>query len=808
MKNIALLGLAAVVLLEVASHKANAQLPPDFPPIVIVSNNVPDPGYLFGSINVSNAPAYSNYFAILDNTGTNALVLNKTNSLGLLGCNGLFVTAVGSKGTPYQYISKDTSFTSLFTNQAGNGYSAERQMCVMPNGHSLFTIVDQQIVDLTALGGSPAAKVSGNVVQEIDVDNNVVFQWRILDHVPITDSYQDLSNPGSYAHVNSVWYDDLDSTIIISCRNTSQVLKINRSDGEIIWRLGGKQNEFTFTNAIPEGMPGHGEPPEFYVQHSAKRLPNGHLTIFDNGYSDHSDPQWHFDRPYSRAVEYEIDEVNKVAKLVWQFRHTPDIITYNGGDVLRLEGGHTIITWGNDNNANPKLAMTEANEEGELVTDVQLPAITNAGPPVSYGGLSGNLTRNVWPPESTYRDVTKRELAEGNTYVFSQGSINTGVRINDVTYLDGDQYNSVFVSRQPFAPVLPRFLGKAPRVMPVRVQVTQNMIDYLMARISFDITSFGLEDPANTTVYYRETPGQGLFVPLPTEYNWIVSPTRLEVDFPGFGEFIFGFPDVPELAYAPLLITPKDGAAVNQDLPVGFFWTPKGMAASYRLQVSTNADFSTLVAGVNYLTETRYTLSDLIANTTYYWRVNTVNDGGESDWATSSFTTVAPMVQVTVPNGGEAWQRGSSHFIQWNANVAENIALDLYKGGALVKTIATNSPNNLAYKWSVGVTLVPGSDYAIKIRSTTNVILSDFSDAFFSVVDVPTINAGSITRLPDGSLQFELTAPGADQVTVLGSTNRTDWESLKPVPVTGGSATFTDNTAIYYPTRFYRVSVP
>jgi len=68
-------------------------------------------------------------------------------------------------------------------NQASNGYSAERDMRVMPNGHALFTIVDSTIMDLSTLvpGGYPAAKISHNVIQEIDVDNNVVFQWSTLD---------------------------------------------------------------------------------------------------------------------------------------------------------------------------------------------------------------------------------------------------------------------------------------------------------------------------------------------------------------------------------------------------------------------------------------------------------------------------------------------------------------------------------------------------------------------------------------------------------------------------------------------------
>lgn len=797
--------VAALTLVGAVQTTSNAALPPDFPPITIVSNSVPAPGYLFGSLSVSNVPAFSNYFAILNNDGS-AVYLNKTNSLGLLGCNGLFVSSQGSKGQPFKYFSKDASFNVLATNQAGNGYSAERDMRVMPNGHALFTIVDQQIMDLTALGGSPVARVSGNVIQEIDVDNNVVFQWRILDHVPIADSYQDLTNPGSYAHVNSVWFDDLDGTIIISCRNTSQVLKINRTTGEIIWRLGGKRNEFTFTNAIPEGMPGHGDPAEFAVQHSAKRLPNGNLTIFDNGYSDHSAPEWHFDRPYSRAVEYEIDEVNKTAKLVWQFRHTPDIITYNGGDVLRLADGHTIITWGNDNNATPRLAMTEANEEGTLATDVQLPAYTNASGVVT-GLVSGSFTRNVWPLESTYVNVTKRELAELNTAVFTEGTHVTGVSLT-VETLDGDQYNSVTVSRQPFAPVLPRFMAKAPRLVPVRVQMTQTLINNLAAQLNFDVTSFSLKDPTNTTVLYRETSGQGLFVPVPTEYNWVTH--QLQAPFSGFGEYTLGFPDVPEIPYPPLLVTPKQDATVNQNLPVSFFWTPKGFVGSFRLQVSTNADFATLVVDQAYLTECRYTNVTVLPETRYYWRVNTSNDGGESEWATNTFTTVPPMVQVVAPNGGEACQRGLPYTVRWQANVAERIALDLYKGSDRIRILATNAADGLTYNWSVSVTNVPASDYSIRVRSTANSALFDMSDTTFSIVDAPVINTASITGLPDGRVQFGWTAPGAAQATVWGATvlSPADWQRLGTVPLLNGAGSFTDTNAIGIPTRFYRVTLP
>jgi len=311
-------------------------------------------------------------------------------------------------------------------------------------------------------------------------------------------------------------------------------------------------------------------------------------------------------------------------------------------------------------------------------------------------------------------------------------------------------------------------------------------------------------------VYYRVDPGQGIFAAVFTEYNWVTH--QLQAPFSGFGEYILGFPDVAEVMYPPLLITPLNGAEVNQTLPVSFFWTPKGFAGSYDFQVSSTSNFTTLLVNQTFLTESRYTNVTVAAGTPYYWRVRTWNyEASEAgDWSTNSFTSVPPTVRVTVPNGGEAWRRGLSYYVQWNANVTENIALDLYKGGGLVRTIVTNAPGNLAYNWTFPTSLVPGSDYSIRIRSTANASLYDESDAPFSIIDAPVFNAGAVTRLANGQVQIVVTVPGAALATVLGSTNlsASAWQELKTVPLTSGSAVFTDDTATNYPARFYRIRVP
>ena len=256
---------------------------------------------------------------------------------------------------------------------------------------------------------------------------------------------------------------------------------------------------------------------------------------------------------------------------------------------------------------------------------------------------------------------------------------------------------------------------------------------------------------------------------------------------------------------APPLATTGVVYTVNQQLPISLAWSPKGMARWYELEIATNQAFTNQIIAMLDQTAAYYIWSNALPNTAYFYRVKTWNDAGASGWSTGAFQTVAPAIQVTAPNGGEAWRRGVKNFLRWNDNLAESVVLDLYKGGTFLKSLATNSSAG-AYQWEVGLDLVPASDYSIKIRSATNAALFDVSDATFSLVDAPVINSGSATRLPGGGVQFGFTAPGASQATVWGSImlSPPSWQSLGPVPVTGGSGTF--NTTPPY--LFYRVTLP
>jgi hypothetical protein len=217
----------------------------------------------------------------------------------------------------------------------GNGYETDsHDLQILPNGNALLMAYDDQPVrmDLVVPGGNPNAIVTGLILQEIDENKNVVFQWRSWDHFAITDAVDCVVNllgaNVDYCHGNSVSPDN-DGNLLISSRHMNEITKISRATGDILWRFG--------PNAVNNQFTVIGDTRGFSHQHDARRLPNGNLTLFDNG--NCLSPE------YSRALEYALDEVNHTATLVWEYRNTPDIYGRATGNNQR-RGSGTMINWG------------------------------------------------------------------------------------------------------------------------------------------------------------------------------------------------------------------------------------------------------------------------------------------------------------------------------------------------------------------------------------------------------------------------------------------------------------------------------
>lgn len=682
-------------------------LPDDFPELVATQYGETAPGVFIGWLGWWVV----DYYVVLDQSGY-PLFYSKTDAMSYPGVtpSGL-ISAPAARG----FALKDETFATVDSFELSEGYNVDiHDFKVLPNGHALLMGTYQRHIDMSRIvpGGRPDALITGNVIQEIDANKHVVFEWHALDHIPIADSFYDLTQKNiDYAHINSVNLDPLDNTLLLCFRTTSDIVKVSRSTGEILWRLGGRGNDFTFIGEHEENAPYY-----FVGQHAVWRFRNGNLLFFDNG-NISGGGLTESDRDYSRAVEYHLDETNMTATLVWEYRHDPDIMSPSGGRVQPLSNGNVLIDWGRAIPlGTPEVPLaTEVSATGKLVYELHYATATKGA----------RLQKYVWNSPDLVQSQTHFGIERGGRYDSSE----TGVTVT-VKSLDGPAYNGLVAKRHAEATRFPRFAGKTPQVLVERVTLSGFGIDAMTADVAFDVRRIGFDDPAQLTVYHRCCVSRGVFNPLPTHYDSAAG--QLIVADAPLGEFIFTYPDAPEIPLEPILYAPQDLGTVNQAQPVTLEWTSRGFARSFHLQVATDAEFGDLVVDAAGLTGTRYTLDNVAPATDYYWRVNTSNYGGTGEWATQSFTTAAPMIQIHTPNGGEEWQRGLTYFIRWNDNLSENVVIELYKGDAFVKTIA-RAPSIGAYEWEADLAVDSGDDYAIQITSALDATIRDRSDATFSI---------------------------------------------------------------------------
>ncbi|MBA3647623.1 MAG: aryl-sulfate sulfotransferase [Chitinophagales bacterium] len=230
----------------------------------------------------------------------------------------------------------NSNYVKVRSVSAVNGYLTDvHELQLFPNGH-YFLIADEfQVMDLTQFDPSynSNATVTGNVIQEFDGNDNLLFEWRTFDHIIVSEAPHENFTNGyvDAVHMNALEQDN-DGNLLVSCRHLDQVFKLNLNNGHFIWRHGGDSNQFVFTN----------DPAKFNYQHDIRRLANGDVTLFDN--NDWGNPNT------SYAKEYQLDEVKLKATLVWSYTHPAingkPLASSAMGSVQRFDNGNTLGDWG------------------------------------------------------------------------------------------------------------------------------------------------------------------------------------------------------------------------------------------------------------------------------------------------------------------------------------------------------------------------------------------------------------------------------------------------------------------------------
>ena len=203
-----------------------------------------------------------------------------------------------------------------------------------------------------------------SAVQEIDVaTGNVLLDWRASDHIALDESFV-MPTTGSFdfAHLNAAAVDD-DGHLLISSRHTWTVYKVDRSTGDVLWRLGGKRSDFAIA--------GDGS---FAWQHHARRHADGTLTVFDNGAGVAQT------EPYSRGLQLSLDESTGTAAVVREFAHPDRLSASAMGSMEPLDDDGGFVGWGSV----PR--FSEFRPDGSLRFDAGFPG----------GGFTYRAFRRAW----------------------------------------------------------------------------------------------------------------------------------------------------------------------------------------------------------------------------------------------------------------------------------------------------------------------------------------------------------------------------------------------------------------------------
>ncbi len=251
-------------------------------------------------------------------------------------------------------ILMSSRYQTLARIPGGNGLKADlHELQIAPHNIAYITAYNPIRCDLTTVKGSRGGAIVDTAIQELDLGSGLVrWEWHSLDHIAAAESEVQTpsdSTPWDYFHLNSI---DADShgNLLISARSTWAVYRLDGASGLVRWRLGGNRSSFKMAPGTTMAW-----------QHDARMLPDGDITIFDDG----SNPPIHHE---SRALRIRLDLNTHTARLVSSLvHHNPPLLAASQGNMQTLPGGNTLVGYGG------VPAISEYAPDGSLRFDAHQP---------------------------------------------------------------------------------------------------------------------------------------------------------------------------------------------------------------------------------------------------------------------------------------------------------------------------------------------------------------------------------------------------------------------------------------------------
>ncbi len=305
------------------------------------------------------------------------------------------------------FVEVDSAYRFRRIYRASVGLETDNhELIVTPDGHYWTIGIQYVLTDMSQYVdcGSNHAEVKQYVIEEKDADNVVLWQWRTFDHFNIMDGDTNQVNfcddVVNYAHVNSIALDQ-DGNVLISSRKLNEITKIDKETGNILWRLGGIENQFSIIDDPLEG---------FTDQHMAREDQPGIVTVFDNG-------NFH-QPPHSRGVSYAIDTVAMTATYLQAYDDNDPVVETNPmGSMQTLDNGNVVVGW----TLNPQnMCLTEYDPQGNKVLEMHQSSTNTLR---SYRSLKYPWKTTYFYPENDTLDFGFQVLS-GTTVMQSTNIVN------------------------------------------------------------------------------------------------------------------------------------------------------------------------------------------------------------------------------------------------------------------------------------------------------------------------------------------------------------------------------------------------
>ncbi|KAH6889139.1 ASST-domain-containing protein [Thelonectria olida] len=283
---------------------------------------------------------------------------------------------------------------------------------------ALITIYEPIAADLSSIGGPSKGYLLDSIFQEVSISTGeVLFEWSASSHVPINKTFwvstscredpdsafngcgRHADSAFDYYHLNSIEKDE-EGNYLLSGRNTHTISCVDGQTGDILWNLGGQDNEF---QDLSEGAATN-----FSWQHHARwHNDTQSISLFDNrGASTIEGPS------ESRGMVVDVDVDSRTAVLRASYYHPQQMTSLSQGNVQILDGtGNVFVGWGRS------AAFTEFSPEGEVLCDARFGASVffSFGPVTSYRAF-----RHSWVGKPT--TWPSAAAVDGSIYVSWNGA--------------------------------------------------------------------------------------------------------------------------------------------------------------------------------------------------------------------------------------------------------------------------------------------------------------------------------------------------------------------------------------------------